>query len=68
YINQWLDTKECCSIVCFNCFNGYSLPPLCDDCGSGKSFLEERLFKCFGGVSGPYNNKIKNYLKKQNQQ
>ncbi|CAG8728407.1 16636_t:CDS:2 [Gigaspora margarita] len=36
--------------------------------GSEKSFLGERLFKYFGGVSGPYNNKIKNYLKKQNQQ
>ncbi|CAG8841543.1 31294_t:CDS:1, partial [Gigaspora margarita] len=35
---------------------------------SEKSFLGERLFKQFGSFSGPYNNKIKNYLKKQNQQ
>ncbi|KAF0488276.1 hypothetical protein F8M41_022363 [Gigaspora margarita] len=34
YVNQWLDTKECCSVVCFNCFNGYSPPPLCDNCDS----------------------------------
>ncbi|RIB24445.1 hypothetical protein C2G38_2168576 [Gigaspora rosea] len=36
--------------------------------GSGKSSLEKKLFKSFSYCWGPYDNKIKNYLKNQNQQ